>query len=172
MDNGSNFNNANGQMPGGNNFNNTNGQMPGGNNYNNMNGQMPGGARVIRLNMFSVMAVIFAMLAVLTVLIGFLPLFFGSMAIIFAVLSKGGDLRMNSLAKSSVIGSILAMIAGAAILVSAYNSLKNDPMVREAADKMMMDSYGVTFDEYWKGIEQYQKTGEVPEFIKQQGGGL
>ena len=134
---------------------------------NNTNREIPG--HVIKLNYFNVAAAACGLLALFSILTGVFPLFFGSLSIIFAVLSKGSDLCMSRLAKSSVITSAFSMILGSIITAFVvYNVVSNPELVNEA----FVATYGVTYEEYFEGMEHYSETGEIPEFLLDTNGNL
>ncbi len=134
---------------------------------NNTNREIPG--HVIKLNFFNVAAAACGLLALFSILTGVFPLFFGSLSIIFAVLSKGSDLCMSRLAKSSVITSAFSMILGSIITAFVvYNVVSNPELVNEA----FVATYGVTYEEYFEGMEHYSETGEIPEFLLDTNGKL
>ena len=134
---------------------------------NNTNREIPG--HVIKLNFFNVAAAACGLLALFSILTGVFPLFFGSLSIIFAVLSKGSDLCMSRLAKSSVITSAFSMILGSIITAfGVYNVVSNPELVNEA----FVATYGVTYEEYFEGMEHYSETGEIPEFLLDTNGKL
>ena len=137
---------------------------------NNTNREFP--ARVIKLNFFNVAAAACGLLALFSILTGVFPLFFGSLSIIFAVLSKGSDLYMSKLAKSSVVTAAFSMIMGTIITAFVlYNFIAN-PDAAKIIDEAFIATYGVTYDEYFEGMEHYSETGEIPEFLLDTNGNL
>ena len=134
---------------------------------NNTNREFP--ARVIKLNFFNIAAAACGLLALFSILTGVFPLFFGSLSIIFAVLSKGSDLYMSKLAKSSVITSAFSMIMGGAVTALVIYNFAAHP---EIVDQAFVATYGVTYEEYFEGMEHYSETGEIPEFLLDTNGNL
>ena len=51
------------------------------------------------------------------------PIIFGSLAIIFALLSRGGEMHMNSYAKAGLILGIIAIICGILFLIYSILTL-------------------------------------------------
>ena len=137
---------------------------------NNTNREIPG--HVIKLNFFNVAAAACGLLALFSILTGVFPLFFGSLSIIFAVLSKGSDLCMSKLAKSSVITSAFSMIMGAIITAFVVYNFVANPDAAKYIDEAFIATYGVTYDEYFEGMEHYSETGEIPEFLLDTNGNL
>ncbi len=112
------------------------------------NGNLGPEARVIKLNLFTIAALICTMLAFLMVLTGLMPIFFGSFAIIFAVLSKGKEMKMNRLARSAVSGSIISILLGIVLTVAAVYTIISDPKAREIYDQTFEQNTGMTIEEY------------------------
>ena len=137
---------------------------------NNINREFPG--RVIKLNFFNVASAACGLLALFSILTGVFPLFFGSLSIIFAVLSKGSDLYMSKLAKSSVVTSAFSMIIGAVLTFFVVYNFVANPDAARYIDEAFIATYGVTYDEYFERMEHYSETGEIPEFLLDTNGNL
>ena len=78
------------------------------------------------------------------------PSILGSMAIIFAVLSKGGSLRFSRRGKIAVILGALAVIVNVVYLCIVFSTLKEmlaDPAGRQQLSDMLYQQYGMTLDE-------------------------
>lgn len=91
------------------------------------------------------------------------PYFFGSLAIIFAILSKGSSFKMTSLAKTAVTLSVSGII-----LITAFAGVKTykfytDEEYFAEANANFEKAYGMTWEEYTNMLEEIYKTGEVPE---------
>lgn len=111
-------------------------------------------------------AVMMAGLAVISILTCLGPVFFGSLAILFAILSKGGDRKLKGTVLGSIIVSFLSMAAGIFILIGTMHAIKTDPVVRAQVDQSFEMMYGVDYDTFMKGMENYYETGEMPEFMQ------
>lgn len=101
-------------------------------------------------NGFVTASLIFGVLAFATVLTGFLPLFFGSLSILFAILAHRKGKRMETSAFLGVIASSIAMALSVvliAIAVSLMPTMLKDPAYREQLNNMSETMYGITFDE-------------------------
>ena len=111
-------------------------------------------------------AVMMAGLAVISVLTCLGPVFFGSLAILFAILSKGGERKLKGSMIGSILVSFLSMVAGIAILAVTIHALKTDPKVKAQADQSFELMYGVDYDTFMDGMKNYYETGEMPEFMQ------
>ena len=118
-------------------------------------------------NTLATLAAAFAALAVFTVLTGLMPVFFGSLSIMFALLSRGGELKLKMGALVSSVVSVLSMVAGIVLMVYAFNSVTNDPRMRTQLDQAFQSMYGVDYGEFWDQMENYYETGEMPEFMEE-----
>lgn len=86
----------------------------------------------------------------------FLPLsmVFASLAILFAVLSKGKQLKMHSFAKMSVGLAIFSMVFSASILAFSIWTVFTVPSERERFNQTYKQMYGTTFDEAFEEFQQ------------------
>lgn len=86
----------------------------------------------------------------------FLPLsmVFASLAILFAVLSKGKQLKMHSFAKMSVGIAVFSLVFGASILAFSIWTVFTVPEERERFNQTYEKVYGVTFDEAFEEFQQ------------------
>lgn len=88
-----------------------------------------------------------------------LPLILGPVAIILAILSKGGGNTLPGRSHLAVILAILAIVVNVIILIVAAVSLVNmlqDPSQREALNSMVERTYGMSLDEL---------LGSLPSFM-------
>lgn len=81
----------------------------------------------------------------------YLPFIFGSLAIVFALLSKGRAGKMASLAKTGACCAILGLVINVCIFVSSiYYVLSNPSILLDTArqyDSIYENVYGVTSEE-------------------------
>lgn len=79
----------------------------------------------------------------------FLPLsmIFASLAIMFAILSKGRLLKMHSIAKASTGIAVFSIILSVSMTVYSFVVILTDPAQREALNHTYEQMYGITFDE-------------------------
>lgn len=88
-----------------------------------------------------------------------LSLMFSSLAILFAVLSKGKSLKLHSFAVTGVSLAVISMIFSVSITAYSIFMIWTDPMQREAFNQSYEQLYGITFD---------QALDEFSEELKQQ----
>lgn len=122
--------------------------------YNPNPVQMPprpiGGA-----NSFLAASVTCALFAFLTECFLPLSMVFASLAILFAVLSKGKQLKMHSFAKTSVGIAIFSMVFSVSILAYSIWIVFTVPSERERFNQTYEQMYGITFDE---ALEEFQQS--------------
>ncbi len=123
-------------------------------------------AQVRKTNGMEIAALFMAVLSVLTIVTGIGPVFFGSMALIFAILSKGRDKKFKGTALPSIIVSVISVVAGIVFTITALYTIQNDPNMRTALDKNFESMYGVDYEGFVDGLRQYYETGEMPDFMK------
>ena len=80
----------------------------------------------------------------------FAPFVLGSMAIVFAILSKGGRLKFSKRGKSAFILGIAAIILNIGYLWFAFRTVRStlsDPAAREQLSQILYQQYGMTLEE-------------------------
>lgn len=122
-------------------------------NQNNMNGQsIPPSPASRRQTGFLAASLICGILALCTFCTGIFPLVFGSLGIIFAVLSKRKGISMEPMGIIGISTSIIGMVIGLFLTVySLYMVFSpNSPMpeLRNEMDIIMERMYGMDMDEY------------------------
>jgi predicted PurR-regulated permease PerM len=78
------------------------------------------------------------------------PCLLASMAIVFAVLSKGGNLRFSRLARLAVILGVIALVINVLFLCYSFVTMKavlSDPEGRQQLSNILYRRYGMTLDE-------------------------
>lgn len=114
-------------------------------------------------NTFATISLIFGILAFLSLLTVVLPYVFGSLAIIFAILSKGSSLKMDSLAKTAVTISLCGILLITALAGNTVYRLNTDEEYRANISAEFEKIYGMSLEEYMEMLERTYQTGEVPE---------
>ena len=103
-----------------------------------------------RKNPFSKASLIMGIIALLTIATGVLPLVFGALGILFAILShrKGKPLTTSALwgAVTSTIGVSIAIVMFVVTIIMLPTLLK-DPAYREQINTFSQSIYGVPFDQ-------------------------
>lgn len=79
----------------------------------------------------------------------FLPIsmVFASLAIMFAILSKGRLLKMHSIAKASTGIAVFSIILSVSMTIYSVIVVWTDPVQREEFNQVYEQRYGITFDE-------------------------
>ncbi len=114
-------------------------------------------------NTFTILSMIFGILTFISFPTVIFPYFFGSLAIIFAILSKGSSFKMTSLAKTAVTLSVSGIILITALAgVTTYQLFTNEEYFAEVSAEFEKVN-GMTLEEYTNMLEEIYKTGEVPE---------
>lgn len=116
-----------------------------------------------RNNTFTILSLIFGILTFLTLFTVVFPFFFGSLSIIFAVLSKGSSLKMNSMAKTAVTLSLSGIILITALTGGTMYRLMTDEEYRAAVSAEFERINGITLEEYMDLLNEAYKTGEIPD---------
>lgn len=78
------------------------------------------------------------------------PCILASLAIIFAVLSKGGNLRFSRQARIAVILGVIAIVINVLFLgfsLATMKSILTDPEGRQQLSDILYRQYGMTLDE-------------------------
>lgn len=116
-----------------------------------------------RYNTFTILSMIFGSLTFISYQTVIIPYFFGSLAIIFATLSKGSSFKMTSLAKTAVAFSVSGILLATAIVGATAYKLYTDEEYFAEFNAGFEKMYGMTMEEYNNMMEEIYKTGEVPE---------
>ena len=118
------------------------------------------------MNSMAVIALVFAIVAALTILTGVFPVFFGSLSILFAILSKGSRLKMDKSGKISTAIAAMSIVLGLVITGVTVYEMKHDPEMKNMLNNAFEQTYGVTFDEYMEQMQKfYENPEEPPEFL-------
>ena len=117
-------------------------------------------------NSMTVLALILAIIAALTILTGIFPIFFGSLAILFAILAKGSNLKMDNSGKISTAIATLSIVLGLVITGVTMYEITYDPEMKNVFNATFEQMYGVSFDEYMEQMQQfYENPDQPPEFL-------
>lgn len=99
---------------------------------------------------FVTASLVTGVLAFATIMTGVLPLLFGGLSILFAVLSHRRGRRLETPAFIGVIASSIGMAFSTVVIVVAFSmmpTLLRTPEYREYLNNMSESMYGITFDE-------------------------
>lgn len=89
----------------------------------------------------------------------YIPFITGSLAVLFALLSKGSSSRMNPTATTGVTTAVVGLVMNVALIVSVVVLYLTNPMIHEQANKLFEQRYGMTIDEMWEDM-MYQEHGK------------
>lgn len=79
---------------------------------------------------------------------------FASLTVLFAVLSKGKQLKMHSFAKMSIGISIFSLALSFTVTFLSFYRILTDPVERESFNQVYEQMYGITFDDALNEIQQ------------------
>lgn len=82
----------------------------------------------------------------------YIPFITGSLAILFALLSKGSSSRMNPSATTGVTSAVVGMLMNVALIISVVALYLTNPTIREQSNKLFEQRYGMTIDEMWEEL--------------------
>lgn len=105
-----------------------------------------------RANGFAVASLILGILAVLTICTVYLPWIFGSLSILFALLSKGKETHMHSLAYSGTVVSFIALVISVLFISFVFSALVHDELFQQEFNAAYESIYGESFEEQWNEI--------------------
>lgn len=86
------------------------------------------------------------------------PFFLGSMAIVFAVLSKGGNPGFSKRGKRAVILGVTAIVINIVYLFYAFKTVRGllaDPAGRQQINDLLYRQYGVTLEELMPELSKF-----------------
>ncbi len=158
MDTGNNWNQNNNNQGNGWNQNNSgynqnNGRDPNNNSYNNYNGynkyQQPGAAFISASYILGILAIVTTFLCTV-----YLPYIFGSLSIIFALLSKGNAKQTAQRAAAGMRCAIIGIIMNTALIVTCFTLVFTNPKIHQELNTMTKQVYGRSFDEIMQDIEE------------------
>ena len=109
---------------------------------------------VIQPNLFLVFSVIFAVLSWMCSCFALSTVFFGSLSIIFAVLSKGSGQKMISSAKAAVISSLIAMVFSTISTVASVYQVLSDPEMYQEFTTKYEQMTGISFEEELENLKE------------------
>ena len=110
-----------------------------------------------KANAFATASLVMGILALVTLCTIYLPIVFGSLSIIFAVLSKGNERKICGLSCAGIITSVSGIVFSIITIVTTIALLYSNPdFYQEYKDEMnriLSEQYGITYDEM---MEEYQ----------------
>lgn len=85
------------------------------------------------------------------------PFLFGSMSIVFAVLSKGGSLRFSRRGRLALLLGLAGILLNIVYLIFALRTVQtmlSDPSLRQQLSELIYRQYGMTLDELMPELSQ------------------
>ncbi|MBR6476915.1 MAG: hypothetical protein IKS85_00565 [Lachnospiraceae bacterium] len=102
---------------------------------------------------FATATLICGILSIFTFWTGFLPFIFGSMGILFAVLSRREDRPFPSSSWWGVVASLIGIFMGAMILYYVFMNMilpmMTDPAFYQEMKIYYQNNFGINLDEIW-----------------------
>lgn len=100
-------------------------------------------------NGFAIASLILGIMAILTLCTVYLPFLCGSLSIIFALLSKGSDKTMHSMANSGIITSVIALAITAIMFIFAFSMLASNHEFQQEFKQTYEEQYEDTYREIY-----------------------
>lgn len=85
------------------------------------------------------------------------PFILGSLAMVYAILSKGGNLKFSRRGRNAFLLGAVAIVLNIGYLVFSYQSLRlllTDPSGRQQINDLLYQQYGMTLDELLQQLPQ------------------
>ncbi len=92
----------------------------------------------------------------------FLPIIFGSIAVVLAILSKGKQKTFPQGGRQALIFGIIGLVINFLLLTACivtFYLILHDPSVRAQANALMQQLYGYSFDDLWGQFDTTLSTG-------------
>lgn len=112
--------------------------------------QEPGKTYSSKSNSFTILSLCFGMIAIATCSMFFIALPAGGLSILFAILSKGRERKMQAICKAGIITSAIGMFLSVIITGAAFYMMFSNPDYRQQLNDMSQQMYGETFDDMLK----------------------
>lgn len=107
------------------------------------------------INWFETFSMVFSVAAILTCTCFYGSFIFGALAILFALLSRGGQMKMSSKAKFGLILGIVAIILTTVVTVGSFAWALNEYGSMEGIIQEYCNIYGLDYEEFTNELYQY-----------------
>lgn len=114
--------------------------------YNTQPQQMPPRSEISK-NSFLIASVICAVLSLMSSCVVFAAMFFAGMSVLFAVLSKGKELKMSASGKTAVIVSVASLTFSIIITASSVYTVMSDPEMRREFYDQYEEMTGISLED-------------------------
>jgi hypothetical protein len=104
-----------------------------------------------RSNAFMVLSLVMGALAMISCSFIFISLIAGGLSILFAILSKGNDRRMQTMPKAGILTGITGMVLSVVITGATVFLFMSDSSYRQQLNEACEQIYGVSFDDMMEG---------------------
>lgn len=112
-----------------------------------------------KTNAMAIASLVMGILAIITLCTVYLPLVFGSLSIIFAILSKGDHRHMSGFSYAGIITSVTGIVLSVVTIIAALFMLFTNPDFYQEYKKQLNDiftqQYGISYDEW---MEEYEES--------------
>lgn len=112
-------------------------------------------------NPFATAALVLGILSLLSISTIIVPVFCGSLAILFAILSKGKNRTMESIAGYGVFSGLGALLLTLFISATSVWMYFYNEDYRNELNSTFEEIYGITFEQYTEEMLEYYNTGDT-----------
>ena len=116
---------------------------------------------------FITFSFVFALLSILTIQFIILPLIFGGLSILFAILGRGHSEEISPKGKVSIVISSFAIVLTIFVTTLAITMIFTNPTMRQQLNETSLQIYGETFDDTFEKSFGYKlppaKAQELPD---------
>lgn len=116
-----------------------------------------------RDNIFTIVSLMLGILAFITITSIILPVILGSLAVIFAILSKGSSKKMTGKSIAGFFMGLGAVFCSVGIVAGTIYLFINNDEYRAEFNNAYKAAYGVSFDEYMDEMMLFYESGELPD---------
>ncbi len=103
-----------------------------------------------KANPFAIASMILGILSILSIITGVFPLIFGSLSILFVILSRRKNTPLEAPALAGSITACIGILLSVFLLIVSFAllpTLMNDPEYRNQLNSVSQSMYGISFDE-------------------------
>ena len=105
------------------------------------------GYKPVRSNAFMILSLCMGILCITSCSVIFIAMIAGGLGILFAILSKGNDPKMQILPKIGIATSVFGLVSSIAVTASVCYLLLFDNTYRKQVNEACEQVYGISFDE-------------------------
>lgn len=112
-----------------------------------------------RSNSFMLLSLSFGILSITCCSVIFISMIACGLSILFALLSRGNDQKLNGLCKAGIATSVFGLICSVGVTASACYMMFYDTEYRQQLNEACEQIYGITFDDMLE--EAYPELNEM-----------